>query len=145
MSSNNKEHREYINRQNRSFALYLSIQCWIQNIDGIKISHENIKQFSGLERLDSSRKKWLIEDFKAFFSFAEEKEDIIMFSRQEIKEEDMGWIDITNDYLEAQVSVYLALLSQGLIQPTINKDFLKLPIVHPPIPPFDIDISILDF
>ena len=134
MSSDNREHRGFIKRQNQSFALYLLIECWKLKIDGIEISYQNIKDFSGLKKLDKSRKEYLIEDFQSFFEFAEDMGDKIIFSRLKIEGENksrgIGSIEVPrHGSPEAQVIAHLALLSQGLIEPgrKLSKD---LPVVY---------------
>ncbi len=55
--------------EHRTVSLFCVIQCWINGWDGIRISHDQLKQLLALKRLKSSRFEWIKQDFQELFPY----------------------------------------------------------------------------
>lgn len=63
--------REGARRQHRAVSLFVVIQSWLRNLDGVALQRSHLERLLGLERFKKTRVTWLQEDLKEFFPHQE--------------------------------------------------------------------------
>lgn len=61
-------HRELCRRQHRILGLELLLQAWVNQVDALIVSRDQLSNFLGISRFKSSRLVWLEQDLRPFFS-----------------------------------------------------------------------------
>jgi hypothetical protein len=61
--------REFARRQHRSLGLFLMVQCWVKQTDGLILKRVHLERLISLERFRGERMKWLKTDLKEFFPY----------------------------------------------------------------------------
>jgi hypothetical protein len=65
-------YRKSAKKQHKTLACYLSLWAWINKVDCVVVKADAIFRFLGVEKMRSSRIKWITQDVKRFFPYVDE-------------------------------------------------------------------------
>lgn len=94
------DHREAVRRQHRELSLFLGLQCWCKNLDGVILEREAIKRLLGIEDFKEDRWSLLKEDLAELFPYQKEFTELELRSRSlhlSRREFEPGWREVRID------------------------------------------------